>query len=470
MNLPSPRIVSSLAFLAAAFFAGWLWLGPGASGEWSDGHGAVVADRGLRIATWGDPERAWDDLPEAADSRVAFSSDGRWIVWAAKDAPGGHDLCAGELRDGRIVSSAPIAELATEADECAPAFQGEWLYFSSDRPGGAGAHDLWRARFADGAVVSPELVPGPANTAGEELDPAPLSDGSALVFVADRDGAGMDLYAAPLAEGVATRLDVLCTEGDEREPALTQADRALVFASSRGGGLGGFDLYRAARFGERYGAPEPLDRLNSIQDERAPLAASDDLGLRFLRLEDGAHPAFFASPAVELFRTPRRPVDWMEWAALAGLLALALLALLVQRFPELDRIYKCLLASVVLHLFLLWWFHDIWLPSGSAPEPEPSRAPVQIRLHEPMPEEVLPEEPLVERANEPEPEPVVASAATVAAPAPELGLPEAPSATGTDAAPERLELSAERSEPAPAEASVASAAPEAANLPTRETS
>ncbi|MEO6710017.1 MAG: hypothetical protein ABI054_08165, partial [Planctomycetota bacterium] len=356
MKSPSPRIVASLALLGALGFAFWLWLGPGAEGGWSDGRRAVDADVPLRIASWGEPAPAFSGEPPQLDSRAALSGDGRWLVFAGKDEHGAHDLFVGEVSEGRLESFAPLEALCSTADECAPAFGGEWLYFSSDREGGIGGHDLWRARFSDGIAAAPELVPGPANTPGEELDPAPCLDGASVVFASDREG-GWDLFSSPLevAEGaVASRLDRLCSAADEREPAFTQDDRALVFSSSRAGGKGGFDLYRAARFGAAYAAPHALTQLNSAEDERSPLAASDQLALSFVRSEAGANPILLSAPAIELFRSPPRAITWMEWLALAGLLALAALALLVQRFPELDRIYKCLLLSVIAHLLLLW--------------------------------------------------------------------------------------------------------------------
>ncbi len=486
MKGPSPRVVGSLALLSALAFGLWLWLGPGAKGEWSDGQRVVGTDTELRVATGGSPAPAYAGAPAEIDSRAALSSDGRWLVWAAKGSDSGHDLFIGELRDGRLGAAAPLAALCTASDECAPAFGGEWLYFSSDRPGGVGGHDLWRARFSDGAVSAAELVPGPANTAGEELDPAPCVDSGAIVFVADRDGAGWDLYSAPLGKGATTRLDVLCSARDEREPAFTQADRALVFSSSRDGGLGGFDLYRAARFGEQYAAPGALLPLNSPQDERAPIATHDGLALSFVRSEAGAHPLLLTSPALELFRSPRRAISWMEWLALAGLLALAVLGMLVGRFPELERIYKCLLLSVILHLLLLWWFHDSWFGIGSR-EPEPSRAPIRVKLEPRVPlavvePSVIPP-PEVARTSEPaQPlaQPAVTAPAeseritpTAAIPALAMALPEAagaPATSAANAALQRLDSHARPSDPTPSAASVASAAREASSLPVRETS
>jgi Tol biopolymer transport system component len=60
-----------------------------------------------------------------------------------------------------------------------------WLYFGSDRPGGLGKTDIWRARQdAHGRWQVENL--GPAiNSAGDEYEPLPSPDGGRLVVMAD---------------------------------------------------------------------------------------------------------------------------------------------------------------------------------------------------------------------------------------------------------------------------------------------
>jgi len=60
-----------------------------------------------------------------------------------------------------------------------------WLYFGSDRPGGLGATDIWRARRNDsGQWVVSNL--GPAiNTSGDDYEAAPSPDGQRLIVMSD---------------------------------------------------------------------------------------------------------------------------------------------------------------------------------------------------------------------------------------------------------------------------------------------
>jgi len=65
-----------------------------------------------------------------------------------------------------------------------PAVDG-WLYFGSDRPGGFGKTDIWRARQdRRGRWIVENAGPG-LNTAGHEYEPLPSPDGKWMLLSAD---------------------------------------------------------------------------------------------------------------------------------------------------------------------------------------------------------------------------------------------------------------------------------------------
>jgi hypothetical protein len=67
-----------------------------------------------------------------------------------------------------------------------PAMDG-WLYFGSDRPGGLGATDIWRARPDSTGKWAVENLGPTVNTPGDEYEPLPAPDGSRMILMADGD-------------------------------------------------------------------------------------------------------------------------------------------------------------------------------------------------------------------------------------------------------------------------------------------
>ena len=86
---------------------------------------------------------------------------------------------------------------------------GDFLYFASNRPGGQGGFDLYRARIADGRCLRLENLGAEVNTAGNETDPQLTKGGFMLYFSSDRDGGEegtYDLYTSESHEVYASRV------------------------------------------------------------------------------------------------------------------------------------------------------------------------------------------------------------------------------------------------------------------------
>lgn len=76
----------------------------------------------------------------------------------------------------------------------------DWIYFSSDRPGGYGQSDLYRVRlFRDGTLGTPENLGDKINTEGRESFPFVSSD-NVLYFASDGHPGlgGLDLYGVQI--------------------------------------------------------------------------------------------------------------------------------------------------------------------------------------------------------------------------------------------------------------------------------
>ncbi len=141
-----------------------LWIAPSTDAGWSPAKPAASVYPQLGAS--------------AIDERSpAISPDGSLLCFVEQsDSNSPSSLALFDLRAGKrtIAIEAPAEADAPPVSNCSPAFSpsGDFLYFASDRPGGEGGFDLYRARMTVGS-------PGPAwwlgkevNTASDELDPA----------------------------------------------------------------------------------------------------------------------------------------------------------------------------------------------------------------------------------------------------------------------------------------------------------
>lgn len=99
-----------------------------------------------------------------------------------------YDLYSVTLSEHGPSAAEPLAALNTPANEGAPCISpvGDFVYFSSDRPGGAGGFDLYRARLIRGVPQAAAALGDGLNTAANELDPGLTQLGYALYFSSDR--------------------------------------------------------------------------------------------------------------------------------------------------------------------------------------------------------------------------------------------------------------------------------------------
>jgi WD40-like Beta Propeller Repeat len=120
------------------------------------------------------------------------------------------------------------------------------LYFSSNRPGGKGAGDIYRSRVVDGQYVEPENLGDSVNTASHEGDPYIAPDESYLVFASygrpddlGRASAGFgDLYISRSVAGAWTKarhLDApINSAAWDYCPIVSPDGRFFYFSSYRG--------------------------------------------------------------------------------------------------------------------------------------------------------------------------------------------------------------------------------------------
>ena len=161
---------------------------------------------------------------------------------------------------------------------------------SSDRAGGAGGRDLWQARLREGRWV--DAAPLAVDTPANEFDPMFSADGRWLYFFSSRAGGagGDDLYRARVLDdggfGAPESLGPgVNSRGDEWAPTPSRDGRHLLFASN-GFGARRHDLFVARWNGKAFVDPRPLPGVNTEADEFDAAWLGDGRALVFARSVD----------------------------------------------------------------------------------------------------------------------------------------------------------------------------------------
>lgn len=158
---------------------------------------------------WSAPEplSLYPDGERAMAVDMALSPDGDRLYWLGRcesetypEDPG-LDLWTSERVDGKWQTAELVPPpVSTEHSEYYPCVVADGsLYFSSDRPGGLGEGDVWRAqRLPDGSFAEPVNVGAPINSVYSEGDTFVAPDESYLVLSSARPGGrgSNDLYVA----------------------------------------------------------------------------------------------------------------------------------------------------------------------------------------------------------------------------------------------------------------------------------
>jgi WD40-like Beta Propeller Repeat len=129
-----------------------------------------------------------------------------------------------------------------------------WLYFGSDRPGGMGKTDIWRARRDDSGRWRVENAGAAINSAGHEYEAEISPDGQRMIIMAD-DG----LYESRLsADGWTPRQKLppeVNVNGTEIGALFSPSGKSLLFSrDTKGERSGEFFMWRIE--GEEKWPPE----------------------------------------------------------------------------------------------------------------------------------------------------------------------------------------------------------------------
>ncbi|HEY9117237.1 MAG TPA: OmpA family protein [Roseivirga sp.] len=189
------------------------------------------------------------------EGSIAFSPDGNTVVFAKGNPEGKRerrsvDLYFATKRNGEWTNPQPMPINNPLAWDTSPSFNqsGTTIYFASDRPGGYGGSDIYRAtlnargRWADVTNMGPAI-----NTAEDEVFPYVAPDNKLYFASNGHAGFGMlDLFVAENSGGVITVKNMgpsFNSSSDDFGLVYSDFPFEGFFTSNRPGTSGGDDIY-----------------------------------------------------------------------------------------------------------------------------------------------------------------------------------------------------------------------------------
>ena len=206
---------------------------------------------------WGAPRAIESGLNSAADEGTpAFSADGRemYITQCLIDAsyPRYAQIAVSSRSDAAWGKPSKL-EISkdTLSNFAHPAISpdGNWLYFTSDIPGGRGGFDIWRVRiYGNNVTGGVENLGEPINTPGDEQFPTFRPNGD-LYFSSNGHGGlgGLDIIIAKVGADHRYHLEYpgypLNSQGDDFGMTFEGIHNRGFFSSNRGDGRGWDHIY-----------------------------------------------------------------------------------------------------------------------------------------------------------------------------------------------------------------------------------
>ena len=460
---PAPsgaRWLLPLAALAVLLGTGWVIYAKLSNEIWSyftdaDGTRVEAQEGKERYVLWQDPrqnlfaeEPPADGEPDPVNQpsgrlEAAFSPNGTSMILVRTEPEGGQtDLYQSDW-NGRVwTRPTPLTALNTEANEQGPAISqdGRYLYFTSDREGGQGGHDIYVARWNGQGWAGAEALGTTVNSPAQESDPALSADGARLYFSSNRDGNSADIFvsqrleatspsreneeqpevASPTPEpgtevtespaselaplprfGKAAAAGHLNSSAEDLAAALTRRGDHVFLASDRDrSSQTGFSLYLSRVIEGNSLPPERVDLYLTEGDATDPAVRMEGFDLLFsTNAASGSGENDF-----KLYRSTTREVvgytsldrweafkELMEnigWWILLALAALIALLYLLEAWQDITSLFhKCLAGSAAVHLVILLLLM-IWLIAKQVGGDQLESPEVTISLEDLMEEEL----------------------------------------------------------------------------------
>lgn len=221
--------------------------------------------------------------PISPETNPCFTGNGRTLLYEAGIGDNSRLIIAISYQKGGLWSTPEaVPGVSMKAETVYNgghfiSFEGNYIFFASNRHGGVGNNDLWYLEKTGNTWTPPANLGKPVNSAGAEADPALSPDGKFLYFVRYTDKKtstgkpcgkifvserkGKDAFLEP------KELPAPINSGCECNPRIL-ADNSLTFASERSGGKGGYDQYKSEPKDDgSWSAPVKMDFINTAADD-----------------------------------------------------------------------------------------------------------------------------------------------------------------------------------------------------------
>ncbi len=249
-----------------------------------------------------DPQSVGDGVNTENDEYWPTPSlDGKTLVFTrlvkGENQRAREDFYVAEKDSDSWTSAQPIVEVNTDDNEGAQTLSADSkiLFFTAcNRPDGFGSCDIYFSRFVNGRWTNPANAGAPLNTASWEGQPSLSSDNHFLYFSSNRSGgfgkkdiwraefegfsdSGMPIFKEPKNLG-----NVINTAGDEISPFIHANNRNFYFASDTHVGMGGLDLFTAEI--------DELGNIENLKNMGYPInTQKDELGLTISSIGETAY-------------------------------------------------------------------------------------------------------------------------------------------------------------------------------------
>jgi len=205
---------------------------------------------------WSKPEDVSDGVNTAYDEGACcFSVDGREMFLTQCVTDPSYPRYAQIVKSSRSDAAwGKAAEVKLTGDTLSsyahPAISpdGEWLYFTSDMPGGKGGLDIWRVRITPAGYGGVENLGEPVNTPGDEAFPTFRSNGDLYFSSNGHPGlGGLDIFIAKVGKDGRYHLShpgyPLNSQGDDFGMTFEGPYNRGFFSSNRGDARGWDHIY-----------------------------------------------------------------------------------------------------------------------------------------------------------------------------------------------------------------------------------